>query len=354
MHMSKNLKKIEAVDLFCGIGGLTRGLLNQDIDVLAGVDNDSTCLFGYEKSNGVEFMNRDINKVTPKEIADLYSKKGSVKVLVGCAPCQPYSGLNPNNKKAEKMTPLKRFAEIIDYMKPDIVSMENVRGLTDEKKYPIFKNFLNCLKRNGYFYSYQVINTADYGIPQSRNRLVLLASRFKPIKLIDPTHKNNQVTVKDVISNLPKLRDGETDSKDPMHRARKLSDMNKKRIKATAKNGGGSESWSEDLILDCHKKESGKTYKSTVYGRMRWDDPSPTMTTHCTGLGNGRFGHPEQDRAISLREAAIFQTFPKNYTFYDTSKNMRASDVARFIGNAVPVKLGEVIAKSIKQHLATI
>jgi DNA (cytosine-5)-methyltransferase 1 len=150
---------------------------------------------------------------------------------------------------------------------------------------------------------------------------------------------------------LQPIKDGEVSKKDPLHRARKLSPLNVKRIKATPHNGGSSNSWDDDLVLECHKKESGKTYRTTVYGRMRWDEPSPTMTTQCTGLGNGRYGHPEQNRAISLREAALFQTFPKDYQFVEPGAPIVTSHVARFIGNAVPVRLGSVIGKSIKNHV---
>ena len=229
--------------------------------------------------------------------------------------------------------------------------MENVSGLADMKKYPIFKTFIDVLKTNDYHYKYEIVNVSEYGVPQNRRRLVLLASRFGEIQLIKRTHKNKKVTVRDVIKQLNPIGDGEICKNDPLHRTRKLSQKNLKRIKATPHNGGNSRSWSEDLVLDCHKKESGKTYRSTVYGRMCWDEPAPTMTTQCIGLGNGRFGHPEQDRAISLREAAIFQTFPKSYKFTNPKEKIIISDVVKFIGNAVPVKLGVVIGKSIKQHI---
>jgi DNA (cytosine-5)-methyltransferase 1 len=155
--------------------------------------------------------------------------------------------------------------------------------------------------------------------------------------------------VREAISNLPKISDGEICSTDALHRARKLSEINKKRIIAT-KEGGSWKEWPEELILDCHKKEGGKTFGS-VYGRMKWDDVSPTMTTYCIGLGNGRFGHPEQDRAISLREASIFQSFPPDYDFIGTENQLPISTIARQIGNAVPVNLGRAIAQSIKKHL---
>jgi DNA (cytosine-5)-methyltransferase 1 len=179
---------------------------------------------------------------------------------------------------------------------------------------------------------------------------VLLASKLGDIELIKRTHADKKVTVRDVIKDLRPLHDGEADQSDPLHRARKLSEKNLRRIKATPHDGGNSRSWSKDLVLACHRKESGKTYRGSVYGRMRWNEPAPTMTTQCVGIGNGRFGHPEQNRAISLREAALFQTFPKNYQFSDPREPFVTAHVAKFIGNAVPVKLGTVIGKSIKIH----
>ncbi|MDD5098120.1 MAG: DNA cytosine methyltransferase, partial [Candidatus Pacebacteria bacterium] len=254
------------------------------------------------------------------------------------------------NRTKKEFQPLLCFSRLISEVKPDIISMENVKGLI---KYPVFKKFIKNLEENGYYYDYKIVDTSDYGVPQKRIRLVLLASKLGEIKLINKTHKNKK-TVRNVIGYLDPINDGESNEKDPLHHARKLSPLNKKRIVATKLNGGNSKNWPERLQLSCHIKETGKSYRSTVYGRMKWDEPSPTMTTQCIGLGNGRFGHPEQNRAISLREAALLQTFPKYYKFYDPKKKIITSDVARFIGNAVPVRLGQIIAKSINKHLENI
>ena len=343
--------KIKVIDLFCGIGGLTHGLVKEGIDVLAGIDNDNSCKFGYEYNNKTKFIHKDILQVTAKEIDQLFGEKEkTIRVLAGCAPCQPFSKLNLKKITKKQLEPLEKFAQLIDETKPDIVSMENVSGLADMKKYPIFRTFIDTLEKNKYKYKYEIVDVSEYGIPQKRKRLVLLASKFGEIELIKRTHKDNRVTVRDVIKGLSPLKDGEISPSDSLHRARKLSPMNLKRIKATPHNGGNSDSWSKNLILECHKKESGKTYSSTVYGRMRWDEPAPTMTTQCVGLGNGRFGHPEQDRAISLREAALFQTFPKDYQFSDPQNPIITAHIAKFIGNAVPVRLGAIIGKSIKAH----
>ncbi len=350
--MKLKKQKIKVIDLFCGIGGLTHGLIKEGLDVVAGIDNDSSCKFGYEYNNKAKFIDSDILKVTANQIDKLFGpKKGIIRVLAGCAPCQPFSKLNLNDITEQQLEPLAKFAELIEQTQPDIVSMENVSDLAVKDKYPIFANFLNTLKNNNYNYKYEVVDVSEFGVPQRRRRLVLLASKFGEIQLIKRTHKDKRITVRDVIKHLEPLEAGEVSEKDPLHRARRLAPINLKRIKATPHNGGSSDSWSKDLILKCHKKDSGKTYGHTVYGRMSWDKPSPTMTTQCVGLGNGRYGHPTQDRAISLREAARFQTFPDTYQFVDSSEPVRINKVAKFIGNAVPVRLGSVIGKSIKNHL---
>jgi DNA (cytosine-5)-methyltransferase 1 len=349
--MVRSTQTVKVVDLFCGIGGLTKGLKNEGFEVVAGIDNDLTPQYGYEASNGARFIGKDIMDVSVDEIRDLFVG-ADIKVLVGCAPCQPYSGLNRKGPNELKMTPLRKFGEYIAAIRPEIVSMENVRGLTYEHKYPVFTEFLEILSENGYEYEYKVIDASEYGVPQKRNRLVLLASRLGKISLIPPTHLNSKVTVRDVIGNLAPIRDGEDNPNDKLHRAVKMNPLNKQRIVATPHDGGDSKSWDDSLLPECYKRPSGTSYRSTVYGRMRWDEPAPTMTTNCVGFGNGRFGHPEQDRAISLREAAIIQTFPQDYVFCDPAKPVQMSVVAKFIGNAVPVALGQVIGKSIRAHLA--
>lgn len=142
---------------------------------------------------------------------------------------------------------------------------------------------------------------------------------------------------------------GEQNTSDPLHMSASLSELNFSRIKASSA-GGTWRDWPIELLADCHRKASGATYPS-VYGRMEWDKPAPTITTQCFGYGNGRFGHPEQNRAISLREAAILQTFPADYKFAPEGSELRFNQMGRLIGNAVPVRLGEAIAKSFLTHI---
>lgn len=344
--------KLKTIDLFCGIGGLSHGLIKEGFDVIAGIDNDSLCRFGYEHNNKAQFIHKDILQISAEEINSLFGYgENAIRVLVGCAPCQPFSKLNLRKNTGKQFEPLEKFADLIRNTLPEIVSMENVSSLANAEKYPIFKTFVGTLEENNYMCAYETVDASEYGVPQRRRRLVLLASRLGEIALIERTHKSKKVTVRDVIKDLERIRDGGKSKHDPLHRARKLSALNLKRMKSTPHNGGNSTSWDEELLPECHKKNSGKTYRRSVYARMYWDEPAPTITTQCVGIGNGRFGHPEQDRAISLREAAIFQTFPESYKFVSPSEPIFFSHVAKFIGNALPVKLAEVIGRSIKKHV---
>lgn len=347
------LPSIEVVDLFCGIGGLSYGMKSKGLRILAGFDLDWTCQYAYETNNEAKFIYKDIRSVRKEDIIPFYSKK-SIKVLAGCAPCQPFSSyaFKNKNKDKDKYNLLYEFGRLVKEVHPDIVTMENVPAIVSFKLKSVFGDFIKTLESENYHVSYQVVYCPDYGIPQTRKRLVLLASRFGEIELIAPTHtKDNYVTVRDTIGNLPPLHAGEQCPTDGLHRCRELSPLNMKRIMATPY-GGSWKDWPEELVLDCHKKEEGKSFGS-VYGRMTWDEPAPTMTTLCTGIGNGRFGHPVQNRAISAREAALFQTFPTTYRFFQNEKEVALTKVSRYIGNAVPPRLGEIIAESIKKHIRT-
>ena len=351
MNSNKPLS-IKVIDLFCGIGGLTHGFVKEGFNVVAGYDTDITCKYPYEANNSSYFINKDIREVTGTELNKLYGNC-DLKILVGCAPCQPFSTYSYKNENKTKCGLLNEFGRLIAEVSPDIISMENVPRLETFSHEPVFNRFLELLTDKKYNYSYKIVDCVKYGIPQFRRRLVLLASKKSCIELIPETHKeNNYKTVKDTIAKLPSLKAGETSKKDFIHRAGNLSDMNLKRIQHS-KPGGTWRDWPKELQLTCHKKASGSSYVS-VYGRMSWDRPAPTMTTHCIGLGNGRFGHPEQDRAISLREASLIQTFPLNYKFVKKKETLAVRNLARHIGNAVPVKLGQVIAKSIKKHITDV
>lgn len=336
------------MDLFCGAGGLTHGLIAGGIPVKAGYDIDPACKFAYEQNNNALYVEKCITEITGEEINCHYSDS-LVKVLAGCAPCQPFSkyshGLAKDNGK---WSLLDSFSRLINESQADIITMENVPQIT---RHGIFERFVDNLVNQNYSIFYKIVYCPEYGIPQNRSRLVLLASKFGEISIIPPTHTEdeNKVTARSAIEDLQPLKAGEIYKVDPLHQCRNLSEKNLQRIKHS-RPGGTWRDWPENLRAKCHKKQSGATYAS-VYGRMEWDRPAPTITTQFFGYGNGRFGHPEQDRALSLREGALLQTFPKAYQFMPDDSELSSQLIGRMIGNAVPVKLGEVVAKSIIAHL---
>lgn len=341
---------VEAVDLFCGVGGLTAGLMTAGVKVVAGIDIDEACRFPFEVNHAnAKFIKKDVTQVSGQELKALWSKN-AVKLLAGCAPCQPFSSYARGKADDHvKWGMLSQFGRLIVEAKPDLVTMENVPGL--EGKEP-FESFLRTLKAEGFSAKYAVLNAADYGVPQRRRRLVLVASRCGLVQLPEPTHpgKTRWKTVGQAIGHLPKLQHGRSSKLDPLHKAARLSPLNYQRICAS-RPGGTWRDWPDHLLADCHTKESGK-HSGGVYGRMLWDSPAPTMTTLCNGYGNGRFGHPVQNRAISLREAAIFQSFPEDYEFVHPGREVHARTIARLVGNAVPPKLAEAIGRALLATLA--
>jgi DNA (cytosine-5)-methyltransferase 1 len=345
----KNILNIAAVDIFCGIGGLTHGLTKAGIPVVAGIDNDESCKYAYEANNDSDFIHADITNLNSKKISDLYPE-GCIKILLGCAPCQPFSTHTQKCKKRtenEKWKLLYSFSKLIQDVQPDIVSAENVPAIARSK---VFADFTAKLEALGYHIFWDRIYCPDYGIPQSRKRLVLLASKFGPINIIPATHSPDKYeTVRDRIGGLKAIKAGEISDEDSLHRTSHLIDLNLRRIKQS-KPGGTWKDWDEDLVSPCHKKDTGKTY-SGVYARMSWDNPAPKITTQFYNYGTGRFGHPEQDRALSLREGALLQCFPKDYDFINPELQLSVKQLGIHIGNAVPVDLGVAIGHSILRHL---
>lgn len=344
--MSK--RSISAVDLFCGAGGLTYGLAKAGINVRLGVDIDPACQFPYIANNKAEFLLKSVEELKADELAKHF-RKNTVRLVAGCAPCQTFSTYNWKADSSDKRWwLLLEFSRFIKELEPELVTMENVPRLIEQD---VFTKFTEELKTLGYEVSHQIVNCAEYGLPQHRQRLVLLASKFGPISLLSPEEfKRKQGNVKQAIGRLPRISAGGVDPKDPLHQCASLSERNLLRIKSS-RQGGTWRDWDEDLVADCHKKKSGKTYPS-VYGRMSWNEPAPTITTQFYGFGNGRFGHPTQNRAISLREGAILQSFPKKYKFVPPKESVCRRIIGRLIGNAVPVKLGELIGKSLLRHLS--
>lgn len=340
--------QLEVVDLFCGAGGLSRGLSDAGVKVVAGLDLDRDCEYAFAHNNNSKFICADVSNVDCSQIAQLYSSR-SIRVLSGCAPCQPFSryGRSAANRRS-KWSLLMDFARVVENISPEIFTVENVPELAQHE---VFLAFTAQLQNAGYRLKHDFLFCPEFGVPQRRTRLVVIGSRLGDPHLPERTHLNYPPTVRSAISKLRKLEAGETDSKDPLHRACKLSELNHRRI-AASKPGGTWREWPSALVADCHKAESGITYPS-VYGRMVWDEPSPTITTQFFGYGNGRFGHPEQNRAISLREGAVLQTFPHDYRFHAPETKMSTQKLGQLIGNAVPVRLGFVIGKAIIKHIET-
>jgi DNA (cytosine-5)-methyltransferase 1 len=339
---SKKLFELKAVDFFCCAGGVTHGFRKAGIQVLGGIDIEEAYKDTYEKNNkGSIFIEADVAKLKPE---DLVKKLGISKnmndlIFVGCSPCQYYTNLQTDKTKStsSKML-LEEFQRFVEYFMPGYIFLENVPGIDTRLGSPLSR-FKDFLKSKNYCFDDEVINAAEYSVPQNRKRYVLIASRVVKNICIPKRKKKNFKTVRDTIGNFPKVSAGFRDQNDLMHWTANLETINLKRIRSTSHDGGNRLEWknNEELQLKCY---NGKDHTfPDVYGRIFWDQPSPTITTKFHSLSNGRFGHPEQDRALSLREGAILQTFPNSYKFYTDNFGI----AARMIGNAVPPKLSKSI-----------
>ncbi len=345
--MSRGAPKIAAIDLFCGAGGLSYGLEQAGISVVAGVDLDPACQFPFEQNIQAPFLNLDVQDVSGEHFRPLW-RRARFRLLAGCAPCQPFSmHRRGRDTSSEKQWPLLgEFGRLVNETEPDFVTMENVPRLISAQ---VFRDFVTLLTDLDYSVDYRSCNGLDFGLPQRRSRLVLLASRLGPIGApVGSWRGKTPRTVRQAIGKLPALKAGASHNKDAMHRARGLSPLNVERIKASAP-GGTWEDWPMKLRSPCHRKSSGATFRN-VYARMEWDKPAPTITTLAHNFGTGRFGHPEQDRGISLREAAILQGFPSKYRFVRPEDPVRFVSLGRLIGNAVPPPLGKAVGATLVQH----
>lgn len=345
------MPEIKIVDLFCGAGGLTFGLEAAGLKVVEGVDADERCRYPYEMNTSARFVALDVQYYSEQRLQEAW-KGAEYKVLVGCAPCQPFSTYTQRwaaGKRKGRWDLIRRFAKLVEQTRPDVVSMENVPPLERTSE---FLGFRNGLIEAGYCVSAKVLDCREYGAPQMRRRLVLLASKLGQIEMLPASHPNPSVwaDVASTIGHLPEVEAGQTAPDDPLHRACRLSELNLARIRAS-KPGGTWRDWPKSLVSPCHKRATGKTYPG-VYGRMEWNKPAPTITGQCFGFGNGRFGHPEQDRALTLREAALLQTFPEEFEFFHPDRPIpSAKFLGSLIGNAVPPTLGCAIGKAITKHI---
>ncbi|MDE0427307.1 MAG: DNA cytosine methyltransferase [Candidatus Poribacteria bacterium] len=337
---------IKAIDFFCGAGGLTRGLLDAGIGVLAGVDNDERLQDTYTHNNKPSrFINKDIGKIEIQELRkELGIQDEDTTLYAACTPCQPFSTLSRQNWKDDsRKVLLLSFAEIVKECPPDFILVENVPGLNNNCGKEIYEKFLEVLEECEFSEpAADLLDAKHFGVPQTRKRFILLASKKGSISLPTPqTDPDKFVTVKKCIENYP-----DVDAKEAQdysnHVARELKPHHKRIVEAVPKDGGSRRDVTDTtILLKCHQEKPNA--HRDVFGRMAWNKPAPTLTSRCTDVYSGRFIHPKQDRGISLREAAALQTFKDNYKFFGTS----ISAIARQIGNAVPVKLAEYLGKSI-------
>ena len=336
---------IKAIDFFCGAGGLTRGLLDAGIQVLAGVDNDKRLAETYTHNNRPSrFVNSDIDAIQIHKLRKtLGIQDQDTTLYAACTPCQPFSTLNRLQGKDERKILLLDFARIVEESPPDFIIVENVPGLNNAIGKEIYKKFLKILKKGGFTEAADLLDAKHFEVPQTRKRFILVASRHGSISLPEPeTDTNRFTTVRECIEKYPAIADGETSVDYLNHTSRKLKPHLLRIVEAVPKDGGSRRDVADtSILLKCHQ-EKPNVHKD-VFGRMVWDAPSPTLTCRCIDVYCGRFTHPEQNRGISLREAAALQTFDDDYEFFGTS----LLGVSRQIGNAVPVTLAEQLGKSI-------
>lgn len=354
-------EKLRAVDFFCGGGGMSHGLRNARIDVVAGIDNDPACRETYEANHpNSPFIMADIKEYPVGRL----EKDAGVRrfddsmIFVGCSPCQYWSvitgrGYSERKKSAHGGRNLLRdFLCFVEHYRPGFVVVENVRGIEKHAGDSGLAEMRRFFDDSGYKHDYEILSTNDFGVPQSRRRFILIASRVVDVKLPTPRKNKTGPTVFDAIGprrRLPFINAGECAPGDRLHKSPNLSATNLARLKLTPQ-GGNREHWHQrdDLQIDAYRGKSPEFFREN-YGRMAWHKPAPTITTKFFALGCGRFGHPEENRAISLREGAMLQTFPKRYKF--TTSTFKAT--ARIIGNAVPPKFAEAIGRSIQRQWRT-
>lgn len=344
----KKRHKLKAVDFFCSAGGVTCGFKQAGIDVLGGIDIDPICKLTYERNNDATYLCADVSNLKKESLRKVFKirKNQDNLIFVGCSPCQYFSNIKTDKTKSkETRLLLHDFQEFVDFYRPGYVFVENVPGLDNNSESPLgqFKSFLT---NSGYVYDEAIVNAKYFGVPQNRRRYVLIATRIRSEIRLPKENKENIKTVQQAIGDIEKyypICAGTKDNTPFIHSSANLSKLNKVRLAEVPLNGGSRLAWNKSLQLECYKSHEGHT---DVYGRMSWDKPSPTITTRFCSVSNGRYGHPEQLRAISLREGATLQSFPEDYVFYSESQGA----IAKMIGNAVPPLLAQSIGEIINAY----
>jgi len=335
-------KRFIAVDLFSGCGGLTLGLKQAGFKVIGAVEINPSAAETYGKNHlGVKIWQKDIRKLAGAEILRaLGLKKYQLDLLAGCPPCQGFSRIRRHGEKDLRNDLLFEFLRIAEALRPKVVLLENVPGITGDKRFSIF---IERLKSYGYCCKWDILDAADFGVPQRRKRLIVIGSRVGPIDLPQKNTRWRRQTVRDCIGSLKEP----IKSKDRLHRMHlNCTPRIKKLIAKIPVDGGSRIALGKRRQLACHRKTDGFR---DVYGRMKWDDVAPTLTGGCFNPSKGRFLHPEQNRPISMREAANIQTFPKSYHFPADSGLI---NIARLIGDALPPVFARRQAEHLIRHLA--
>lgn len=337
---------LKAIDFFCGIGGMSYGLKQAGIDILGGIDIDSTCMETYEKNIfGSIFINRDIKDLKTGELATIFDIKRNDKdaIFIGCSPCQYWTKMNTIKDKSESTKNLLfQFYRFIEYYLPGYILIENVPGILKRKEESQLDVFLKAIDELDYLTDYDILDFSQYGVPQSRIRFVLIASRHKEIKL--PKSKEEITSLRSVLgrnNGFQPVESGHTDTSEFNHTVAALTDRNIRRLQKTPHDGGNRYAWKDDPELQINAYKNKDNCFRDVYGRMYWDKPAPTITTRFISISNGRFAHPEENRGLSLREGAALQTFPTDFVFYGKTMN----EIARHIGNAVPPKMSKILGE---------
>lgn len=342
---------LQAVDFFCGAGGMSYGLSQSGIQVLAGLDNEKECQKTYEENiPSARFIKHDICTLSAKKLQQRIGIEVDDDNLIfaGCSPCQFWSKIRTDKRKSEQTAfLLKNFQKFIRYFRPGFVVIENVPGLYRRKEESILPDFQAFLKKLGYSWADGVVNTNHYGVPQNRLRYLMIATRLSR-DLSLPRAEDRRPVVSEFIGSergFEQILAGYKDDSRLQHWCSSLSEKNLKRIELTPKSGGNRYAWKDDDELQISAYKGRDEIFRDVYGRMYWNRPAPTITTRFNSFSNGRFGHPEENRAISIREGATLQTFPKEYYFHGKTLN----SLARQIGNAVPPELARRIGEHIKE-----
>jgi DNA (cytosine-5)-methyltransferase 1 len=360
-------RKFTAVDLFAGCGGLTSGLRAAGFKVVAAIEQDADAAQTYRANNPqVNLYEKDIRQVTAAEVRRTLalSKGETLDLLAGCPPCQGFTRLTESSGRRDRRNALVReFLRFVRVLRPKVCMLENVPGLLrTQKGKRYFRELKSGLRKCGYHISYDVVELADYGVPQFRKRLVLIAARREAISIPRPTHRDPArpsdshtqpwKTVRDAIGKMPKpplrssVRSGRAVPRYEWHYARNVAPLVKRRLEHALKNGRRRSALPKALRLKCHERRPDGYFD--VYGVIDWDKPSPTITSGCTNASKGCFGHPRDARPLTAIEAARMQTFLLSHKF----KGAGLESVARQIGNALPRRFAKVVGAAIATRLA--